>query len=217
MFAPILPFALVLGVAINDSVMPTAVAWSTSVLIFAGAAQLATVSLAGTTTWLALVATATVINLRHVMYSAAMAPRFQGQPMWFRIFGPFVLIDQVFALMAGRTDLDRDAFRRLYVATGLFFYISWNVTVVVGMLVGGAIPGSWRLDVAPSVMFAGLVIVGIVRRGAAVAALAAAGVTFAALGLPNNLGLLLGAVVGIAAGYAVDRTHSDRPSDRAAS
>ena len=145
--------------------MATAVAWSTSVLIFAGAAQLATVSLAGTTTWLALVATATVINLRHVMYSAAMAPHFRGQPRWFRILGPFVLIDQVFALMAGRTDLDRDAFRRLYVATGLFFYVAWNVTVVAGMLVGGAIPGEWRLDVAPAVMFGGLVIVGIVRRG----------------------------------------------------
>ena len=197
--------------------MATAVAWSTSVLIFAGAAQLATVSLACTTTWLALVATATVINLRHVMYSAAMAPHFRGQPRWFRILGPFVLIDQVFALMAGRTDLDRDEFRRLYVATGLFFYVAWNVTVVAGMLVGGAIPGEWRLDVAPAVMFGGLVIVGIVRRGAAAAALAAAAVTFAALGLPNNLGLLLGALVGIAAGYVVDRSRSDRPSDRAAS
>lgn len=204
-----------LGVAINDSVMPTPVAWSTSVLIFAGAAQLATVSLAGTTTWLALVATATVINLRHVMYSAAMAPHFRGQPRWFRFFGPFVLIDQVFALMIGRTDLDRDAFRRLYVATGLFFFLSWNVTVAVGMLVGGAIPGAWRLDVAPAVMFTGLVVVGIVRRGAAVAALTAAAVTFTALSLPNNLGLLVGALAGIAAGFAVDSGDRERSRDRA--
>jgi membrane protease YdiL (CAAX protease family) len=66
-------------------------------------------------------------------------------------------------------------------------------------------------------MFAGLVILGIVRRGAAVAALAAAGVTFAALGLPNNLGLLLGAIVGIAAGYVVDRSGGDQPRERASS
>ncbi len=212
-----MPFALVLGVAINDSVMPTIVAWSTSPLIFAGAAQLATVSLAGTTTWLALVATATVINLRHVMYSAAMASRFQGQPRWFRILGPWVLVDQVFALMAGRTDLDRDGFRRLYLATGLFFFTCWNVTVVLGMVVGGAIPAAWRLDAAPAVMFAGLVVIGITRRGAAVAALTAAGVTFAALALPNNLGLLLGALVGIAAGFVVDSSDSHRSSDQAAS
>jgi len=204
------PFALVLGVAINDSAMPTLVAWSTSPLIFAGAGQLATVSLAGTTTWLALVATATVINLRHVMYSAAMAERFRGQPRWFRILGPWVLVDQVFALLIGRTNLEAADFRRLYLATGLFFFGAWNITVVLGMAVGGAIPGSWRLDVAPAVMFAGLVVLGIARRGAAIAALTAAGVTFAVLSLPNNLGLLVGALAGIAAGFVVDNLDERR-------
>jgi predicted branched-subunit amino acid permease len=84
LFIPAIPFGLVVGVAITDSAMPTAVAWSTNVVIFAGAAQLATVSLAATATWLTLVATAAVINLRHVMYSAALSPRFNDQPRWFR-------------------------------------------------------------------------------------------------------------------------------------
>ena len=91
LFIPAIPFALVLGVAISESAMPTAVAWSTSLFVFAGAAQLATVSLAATATWLTLVATAAVINLRHVMYSAALAPRFTEQPRWFRWVGPFFL------------------------------------------------------------------------------------------------------------------------------
>ena len=80
LFIPAIPFGLVLGVAITDSAMPTTVAWSTNLFVFAGAAQLATVSLAATATWLTLVATAAVINLRHVMYSAALSPRFTDQP-----------------------------------------------------------------------------------------------------------------------------------------
>jgi predicted branched-subunit amino acid permease len=46
LFIPAIPFALVLGVAITKSAMPTPIAWSTNLLVFAGAAQLATVSLA---------------------------------------------------------------------------------------------------------------------------------------------------------------------------
>ena len=88
LFIPGVPFALVLGVAITESAMPTTVAWSTNLIVFAGAAQLATVSLAATATWLTLVATAAVINLRHVMYSAALSHRFADQPRWFRWIAP---------------------------------------------------------------------------------------------------------------------------------
>src|SRR6056297_3753170 len=149
LFVPAIPFGLVLGVAITDSAMPTAVAWSTNLAIFAGAAQLATVSLAATATWLTLVATAAVINLRHVMYSAAMAPRFSDQPRWFRWVGPFFLIDQLFALGVARPELTAEAWRRYYLTAGVFFFTAWNVLVTAGMLLGSAIPAEWRLDVAP--------------------------------------------------------------------
>ena len=50
-----------------------------------------------------------------------LAPRFQGQPAWFRWVGPYVLIDQVFALTQVK-DLSDDAdFRRYYLAAGFMF------------------------------------------------------------------------------------------------
>ena len=54
LYLPTVPFALVLGVAMTESAMPTNIAWSTNI-VFAGAAQLAMVTLAGTATWLTLV------------------------------------------------------------------------------------------------------------------------------------------------------------------
>jgi predicted branched-subunit amino acid permease len=209
LFVPAVPFALVLGVAITESAMPTIIGWSTDFVVFAGAAQLATVSLAATSTWITLVATAAVINLRHVMYSAALAPRFTDQPRWFRWAGPFLLIDQVFALVSTQHDLDPIRWRRYYLSAGLFFFVTWNVCVTLGLFVGSGIPESWRLGVAPAVMFAGLVVVGIATRPGAVAAVVGAVVCFACLEVPNNGGILIGAVAGIVAGYATDRTRAE--------
>lgn len=204
LFVPAIPFGLVLGVAITDSAMPAAVAWSTNLAIFAGAAQLATVSLAATATWLTLVATAAVINLRHVMYSAALSPRFSDQPRWFRWIGPFFLIDQLFALAGARPTMPAAAWRRFYLSAGIFYFVSWTTTVTVGMVVGSSIPTEWRLDVAPAVMFAGLVVLGLANRPGIVAAVVGAGVCLVSLEVPNNGGILIGAVCGVIAGYLAD-------------
>lgn len=212
LFVPAIPFGLVLGVAITESAMPAAIGWSTNILVFAGAAQLATVSLAATATWLTLVATAAVINLRHVMYSAALSPRFSDQPRWFRWVGPFLLIDQLFALASVRTELDAATWRRFYLTAGLFYFVSWTTTVTVGLVAGSAIPTEWRLDVAPAIMFAGLVVLGLTNRPGIVAAVTGATVCLLALEVPNNGGILIGAVSGVLAGFAADVMGSRRPT-----
>jgi predicted branched-subunit amino acid permease len=202
---PVVPFALVLGVAITETVMPAGVAWSTNFFVFAGAAQLALISLAATASWLTLVATAIVINLRHVMYSAAMAPRFADQPTWVRWVGPLFLIDQVFALLAARPELTGRDFRRTYLTTGVLFFTVWTTTVTAGIFIGGIIPTSWRLDVAPAIMFVGIVILGLVSRANLGAAIVGALVCAVAIDLPNNLGLLVGALAGVLAGFLLDQ------------
>ena len=214
LFIPAIPFALVLGVAITESAMPTAVAWSTNLFVFAGAAQLATVSLAATATWLTLVATAAVINLRHVMYSAALSPRFSDQPRWFRWIGPFLLIDQLFALTSVRVHLSSDHWRRFYLTAGLFYFVAWTLTVSLGLVVGSSIPTEWRLDVAPAIMFAGLVVLGLTNRPGVVAAVTGAGVCLLALDVPNNGGILVGAISGVVAGYVADVAQTRRPDRR---
>ncbi|MDC3402539.1 AzlC family ABC transporter permease [bacterium] len=211
---PAIPFGLVLGVAITDSAMPAAVAWSTNLVVFAGAAQLATVSLAATATWLTLVATAAVINLRHVMYSAALSPRFNDQPRWFRWVGPFFLIDQLFALTSVRTEMPGPEWRRFYLSAGIFYFVSWTTVVTLGLVVGSSIPTEWRLDVAPAIMFAGLVVLGLTNRPGIVAAVVGATVCLLALDVPNNGGILVGAVSGVIAGYLADVAETRRAEQR---
>ena len=204
LFVPAVPFGFVVGVAVVESEMPAVVGWSTSLTIFAGASQLATVTLAGVATLWAVAVAALVINSRHVMYSAALAPTFRHQPTWFRWVAPFFLIDQVFALVALRPDGSPASFRRYYLTLGVFFYLMWLAAVSLGMVVGPVIPTGWRLDVAPAVMFTGMVVISLNRSPAAVAAVVGALAALAAAGLPVRLGILVGAGAGVFAGAVAE-------------
>jgi 4-azaleucine resistance transporter AzlC len=205
LFVPIIPFGFVVGLAATESAMPTLVAYLTSPLMFAGAAQLALITLAGTASMWAAATAALVINARHVMYSAAMAPAFRHQPSWFRWFGPYLLIDQTFALASLRADGDPADFRRYYLTVGSFFAIGWQLAVALGLVVGPVIPAALALDFAPAVMFCGIVVLGLRDRPSVLAAVVGAAVSAATLGLENRVGLLVGALAGVAAGTAADQ------------
>ncbi len=210
LFLPAIPFGFVLGLAVTEGEMPAAIGWSTSPLIFAGAAQLTVLTLAGTASLLAVVAAGLVINTRHVMYSAALAPIFRLQPRWMRWVGPFFLIDQVFAASILHADRPPGEFRRYDLTCGIFFFANWQWATALGMVVGPIVPASWQLGYAPPVMFVGLVLIGIRRLPQAVAALVGGLVGLATAGLNDRLGILVGAVSGVAVGAIAELVQDRR-------
>ncbi len=206
LYVPAIPFAFVIGVVIVESGINPFVGWTSSWIIYGGAAQLTLISLLGSGAAIAAAITAgLVVNARHLMYSAAMAPVFQQQPRWMRWTGPYLLIDQEFALAMLRADDDPKAFRTYYLSSGLVFWSLWQVTTAVGILVGPIIPESWSLEFAVSILFLGLIVMGIDKYPKLIAALVGAGVTYLTAGLPNRAGLLVGAFVGILVGTIAER------------
>ncbi|MFZ0014635.1 MAG: AzlC family ABC transporter permease, partial [Acidimicrobiia bacterium] len=142
-----------------------------------------------------------------LMYSAAMAPTFQKQPVWFRRLGPYVLIDQMFALTsveAARSE--PEVFRSYYLGAGATFWLLWQVITALGIVIGPVVPEEWNLEFAVPVLFIGLIVLGIDKSSKTVAALVGAGVTFWLSGLPNRSGLLVGAVAGVLAGTLMERS-----------
>lgn len=206
LYVPAVPFALVIGLAISESGINAFAGWSGSWLIFGGAAQLTLVSLLGTgTAVLAAITAALVVNARHLMYSAAMVPTFQSQPAWFRWVGPYMLIDQMFALASLEAESEPAVFRAYYLGAGATFWILWQITTALGIALGPVVPEEWNLEFAVPLLFIGLIVLGIDKASKTVAALAGAGVTFLLAGLPNRSGLLVGAVVGVLAGTLIER------------
>ena len=206
LFVPAVPFALVIGLAVIDSGISPLVGWSSAWLIFGGAAQLTVISLLGAgTALIAAITAGLVVNARHVMYSAALAPPFQRQPKWMQLLGPYVLIDQMFALAALRVDDDPATFRTYYLTAGATFWTFWQITVALGLFIGPSIPAEWNLGFAVPILFIGLIVIGIDRYPKLVAGLVGGGVTYLFAGLPNRAGLLVGALVGIVAGTIAER------------
>lgn len=206
LFVPAIPFALVIGLAVVDSGINELIGWSSAWLIFGGAAQLTVISLLGAGAALVAAITAgLVVNARHIMYSAGLAPAFQRQPRWMQWLGPYVLIDQMFALASLRLEDDPRDFRTYYLAAGTTFWTFWQITIAAGLILGPVIPEEWNLEFAVPILFLGLIVIGIDRYPKLVAGLVGAGVTYVTAGLPNRAGLLVGAVAGILAGTIAER------------
>lgn len=210
---PAVPFGFVIGLAITESAMPQWVGWLTAPLVFAGAAQLAMITLAGSASVWAIITAVLVINTRHLMYSAAMAPSFREQPRWMRWFAPFLMVDQVFALAALQTHRTPLDFRRYYLTVAVALWLVWNTVVPLGMLIGPVVPESWRLDYAPPIMFAGLTMFAVKRIPAGVAAIVGGLVSLMAVGLRDRLGIVVGAVAGVIAGAIAEQVISNRRVD----
>lgn len=202
-----LPFGLIMGTTIARSPIHDAVGWASSPLMFAGASQLAAIELidAGAGAVVVL-ATALVINLRHVMYSGGMAPWFRDAPGWFRVGAPYLLADPVYTMSALRfPELDGDRERRLYyLGLGGTIFTGWMCMTVGGIVVGGALPEGLGLDLAVPLTFLALLVPAVEDRPTLVAALVGGAVAVVADGLPLHLGLLVGALAGIVAGVVAD-------------
>ncbi|HUG83467.1 MAG TPA: AzlC family ABC transporter permease, partial [Euzebya sp.] len=114
--ASVLPFGTVVGATLVQADVVGVPGLAGTALLYAGSAQLATLSvlIAGGGPAAAVLAGA-IVNSRLLLYSAGMSTRFQGQPPWFRWLAPLTTVDQTFALAMAADDLDRPAFRRYWV------------------------------------------------------------------------------------------------------
>jgi 4-azaleucine resistance transporter AzlC len=207
----IVPFGLVAGVAATEAGLGLAEAVGFSMVVFAGASQLAALDLLGTgaPAWVAIM-TAAVINLRMAMYSASIGSYMTDQSARRRWVAAYLLTDQAYALSLARyqqQDRLRAAVDRFwfYLGTALVLWVVWQITTVIGVVVGGQVPDAVPLGFAVPLTFLCLLVPTVTDRPTLAAALVGGGVALAAAPLPANLGMPLGAAAGVAVGYALSR------------
>jgi 4-azaleucine resistance transporter AzlC len=175
-------------------------------VVYAGSAQLTAVTLVDQGAGLAVVvASAAIVNSRLLLYSASLAPRFSGQPAWFRWLAPHFLIDQTYLLSNARPDLDPRTFRRYWGWLGFFVLVVWSTSVAAGMVAGPALPDLPHLVFVGTAMFVGMLAPRLTNRPA-VAAAVAGGLVAAVVGLVRpELGIVGGVIAGLMAGSAARR------------
>ncbi len=204
----VIPFGLIYGALAVQVAVPLPIAQSMSTIIFAGSAQFIAVPLiASAVPGLVLVLTVFAVNLRHLLYSASVAPYLQPlRPFW-KILLAYLLTDEAYAVAIAHYRADEDATDKhwYFLGAGITLWLSWQASTAVGLLVGAQIPANWSLDFALPLTFIALVMPMIRNRAYVIAALAAGGVAVLTLALPYRLGLVLATVVGITAGMIAER------------
>jgi 4-azaleucine resistance transporter AzlC len=189
-------FGLVYGLAAREAGFSIIEATAMSVFVLAGAAQFAAVGLiADGAGWPSIVVLTALLNARHLLYSAVMAPWLAGRSRLERAAMAHVLTDETFALSLahfqriGRTDVPG-----FWLAAAIDC-LSWPIATAVGVAAGQLIldPAQFGLDVVFPAAMAGLALTLATDRPAIAAAVA--GAALAVVG-----GIVVGPAASIVAG-----------------
>jgi predicted branched-subunit amino acid permease len=200
------PFGAITGVAALETGLGFPETVALSVVVFAGASQLAALELLGVDAHLAVVVvTAVVVNLRMLMYSASIAPYFERFSAAWRAGLSYLLTDPSYALSIVEFRSGRDVDRRAYyLGVAVTLWVTWQLTTILGFVLGAGVPDGWQLDFAVPLVFLALLVPAVEDRTTLVAGGVGAAVAVVGGGLPLNLGLLVGAASGVLAGIALD-------------
>ncbi len=208
----VVPFGLIFGVLGLAAGLPAWAVVLSSSLVFGGSSQIVFAQLFGVAApGAVIVATVGVVNLRHALYSAAVAEYLQALPWRWKLLLAYLLTDEAFAAAIGRLrDGPATPQRHWFLfGTGFTLWAGWQLATLGGVLLGVAIPAGWSLDFSVALTFIALLVLAVHRRSEAGAALAAAATALLAAGLPHKLGLLLAAAVGVAVGVLLGRQEAD--------
>lgn len=227
----VLPFGLIYGALALQAGIPPAPALAMSSIVLAGSAQfVATQLLAAHSPAVIMLLTTFVVNLRHLLYSASVAPFVsQLRPAWKALLA-YLLTDEAYvvtivhyaepgtlgqdvlaevkprwrAVGAPRSN-DPDNRHWFFLGAGLTLWITWQASTAAGIFFAARIPASWGLEFTLPLIFLALVRSSVIDRSTAAAALVAGIVAVLADGLVLRLGIIVAAAAGIATGMLMDR------------
>jgi 4-azaleucine resistance transporter AzlC len=201
-------FAVVYGLAARQAGYSLLETSAMSVFLFAGAAQFAAVGLvAAATPWPAIVVLVALLNARHFLYSAALAPWLRTIRWPKRALMAHLMTDEAFALSLSH-------FRRVGRMDAVGFWIAgvgatfipWNIATIAGYVGGQFIdsPERYGIDVVFPAAMAGLC-VGLVtgRREIAAVAVGAGTTIVVALAGYDHVAVVAGGIIGPLVGLLV--------------
>ncbi len=199
----VIPFGMIYGVLAIDAGLQPGIAQAMSAIVFAGSSQfISTQMFAAGSPGVIIILTVAVVNLRHMLYSASIAPYVVGLSRTWKWLLAYLLTDEAYAVSITHYRQPGELqFRHwFFLGAGLALWSSWQASTAVGIFLGSIIPPDWPLDFTLALTFIALLVPGIKDKPNLIAALIAGIVAVFAYNLPYKLGLILAALSGIGAG-----------------
>lgn len=203
----VVPFGMIYGILALSAGLNPFDAQAMSAVIFAGSSQFMTVQLIREATpWLVILLTGFIINLRHALYSATIAPYIKHLPRRWKALLAYLLTDEAFAVAA--LNYQREGVARFghwyFFGAGLALWTSWQASTAVGIFLGAQVPGSWGLDFTLPLTFIALVVPALKDKAGVATAVTASLAALLFFGLPYKLGLIAASALAIAVGMWVE-------------
>ena len=175
-----------------------------SLFVFAGAAQLASLTLLGTSGALSSILSSTfIISSRHLLYSAVFREHVRNSSMMVRYSIAFFLTDEMFAVTCAYLEKNK-SFSYLYaLSAGITFYLVWNFSTFIGIVAGQFIPNieDLGLEFAIAATFIAIVIPSIKTFSIFISILAS-GISVLSLSIMGiEHALIIATLMGMTAGF----------------
>lgn len=219
------PFGMIYGVLALEAGLPPLQAQLMSAVVFGGSSQFILTQLVSTAApALVMVLTVFIINLRHALYSASVAPYIRRLSTAWKLGLAYLLTDEAYAVVITHYESEKAARRAIandtevgpaqyshyfYLGAGLALWSTWQLSTAAGIFLGAVIPSSWELDFTLALTFIALLIPNLKDRPSAAAALTAGIASLAAYALPYKLGLIAAALIGVSVGLLLESRISE--------
>lgn len=202
------PFGVIYGViALQGGISPWA-AVAMSSIVFAGSAQFLLAQLiSGGAPFLLATGAVGLINLRHALYSASVAPILAHLPLRWKFLLSYLLTDEAYAAAVPHLLHESRAAvaHWILLGSGFALWAGWQLATIAGVMLGARLPDDLGLDFALPLTFIAIVVPMLSDRARIAAALAAGLMAVLLAGMPWKVGLFGAALVGLAVGYTLSR------------
>ncbi len=202
------PFGVIYGVVAIQSGIPPLAAVAMSTIVFAGSAQFLLAQLvAGGAPFLLATGAVGLVNLRHALYSASVAPLLAKLPPRWKVLLAYLLTDEAYAAAIPHLSDPRHAAcaHWILLGSGFALWAGWQLATLAGVLVGAQLPADLGLDFALPLTFIAIVVPMLTDRVRIAAALSSGTVAVALASLPWKLGLFVAALAGLCVGWLILR------------
>ena len=212
-----IPFGILFGsLAMSYGLSPWfAIAMSS--IVFAGSAQFVALGLifVDAPLWV-IISTTFIVNLRHILYAADLVKFFKHLSLKWRVVLGFGLVDESYAAvrpMYQNNIVDEKNGHYAFLGSFIAFYLMWQICTIIGVIAGEVFPSmsQWGMEFAMVATFIGIITPYLRRKSYKpvapywLALLSASTFSLFFNSLPNNLGLLVSALIGIAIGFLANK------------
>jgi len=202
----VVAFGLLYGVMARQVGFSPWEAWAMSLIVHAGSAQFTALGMWEAAGAIPIILTTLVINLRHLLMGASVAPHLRGlHPLWKALLALW-MSDESYALAIAEYERGRGS-HWYFLGANVGIYLAWPTSGLLGALVGTAIPdpGRYGLDLVFPLAFLGLLTAFLKDRISLVVALGAGGL--ALLGadlLPGKWYVIVAGLLGSGLGLLLE-------------